>query len=47
MLNLAPPKNQNLPIETDLLAQPLSEILGYFQNELGDKYVEFKSAAKS
>lgn len=27
--------------------QQLSEILGYFQNELGDKYVEFKAAAKS
>lgn len=30
-----------------VVAQPLSEILEYFQNELGDKYVEFKASAKS
>lgn len=28
------------------LAQPLSEILEYFQNELGDKYVEFKAPTR-
>lgn len=30
-----------------VVAQPLSEIIEYFQNELGDKYVEFKAPAKS
>lgn len=34
------------PGNRTVVAQPLSEILAYFQNELGEKYVEFTAPAK-